>query len=85
MPSLRPQQFIGVAIRSTARRSALRPVQFRPLSASTARYADKKLSTDDSVKTDMMPDDDHATFQKQKDGNTQDVQSSNVKAGMEYV
>jgi hypothetical protein len=41
-----------------------------------------KLSTDDSVKTDRYPDDEHATS-KVKKGDHHDVQSSNLKGGME--
>ena len=72
---------------STLLRQPLATSSIRPLSVSSRSLKDKypdNLSTDDSVKTDQYPDDEHAVKKADK-GVDHDVQSSNVKAGREYV
>lgn len=49
--------------------------------ATSARRG-KELSTDGKVKTDLYPDDKHSV-NKAKDGDDYDVQTANVKGGME--
>jgi len=59
-------------------RAAARPAS-RPFSISALQS--KKLSTDDSVKTDKYPDSEHATDKKDK----LDIQSEQSSKGREYV
>lgn len=49
--------------------------------AISARYS-KELSTNDKTKTDKYPDDEHSV-NKAKKGDDYDVQTSNLKGGME--
>lgn len=69
---------------STSART-LRTIQARSFSVSVARPVQgypNDLSTNSKTKTDMLPDDKHAV-NKAKDGDTNDVQSSNLKDGLE--
>ncbi|KAF2185724.1 hypothetical protein K469DRAFT_664684 [Zopfia rhizophila CBS 207.26] len=73
-PSLRQSVLSGRSI------SSIHPVE-QPYSRQfclSAQYRKQNLSTDDSVKTDKYPDDEHAT--KKKDD--LDPQSANTKAGI---
>lgn len=56
----------------------------RQFSISTARAVEQYggLSTNSKTKTDKYPDDKHAV-NKVKEGDTNNVQESNAKAGME--
>lgn len=68
---------------TTGTSSTLRPLQTtytRSFSLASPTY--KNLSTDSSVKTDQYPDDKHATS-KPAEGDANDPQSSNLKAGIE--
>ena len=74
-------------LRSLTTRSTttLRVAHARPFSVSTVRrvegYPGNK-STNSDVKTDMLPDDEHSV-NKAKKGDKNDVQTSNLSAGLE--
>lgn len=74
-------------LRSFTTRSArsLRIANARPFSVSTTRSVEgypNNASTDASVKTDKYPDDKHSV-NKAKKGDDNDVQTSNLKDGLE--
>ncbi|KAF2250898.1 hypothetical protein BU26DRAFT_517683 [Trematosphaeria pertusa] len=82
VPSSRALQF---SVRSPS--ILIRPAQatytrqFSLSSRCTKEYPEK-LSTNESTKTDQYPDDEHSTKKAHK-GDDFDVQTSNVKGGME--
>ncbi|KAH6625313.1 hypothetical protein C7974DRAFT_337153, partial [Boeremia exigua] len=53
----------------------------RPFSVSATRHADK-LSTNSKTKTDAYPDDEHSV-NKAKKGDHNDIQTSNLKDGLD--
>ena len=67
-----------------AARCGTRVPAARPASRwiATSATRGKELSTNDKTKTDLYPDDKHSV-NKVKDGDQYDVQSANVKGGME--
>jgi hypothetical protein len=70
---------------ATTSSRTLRSLQARPFSVSTSRNVEqypKDLSTNSKTKTDQYPDDKHAV-NKAKDGDTNNIQEANAKAGME--
>jgi hypothetical protein len=74
-------------LRTFASRSArtIRVANARPFSVSTIRRVEgypNNASTDSSTKTDMLPDDEHSVNKANK-GDTNDVQTSNLKDGIE--
>ena len=74
-------------LRTFASRSTrtVRVANSRPFSVSTIRRVEgypNNASTDASVKTDQYPDDKHSV-NKAKDGDTNDIQTSNLKGGLE--
>jgi hypothetical protein len=73
--------FRNLAISSS---QAMRTVQARQFSISTARRVEQYggLSTNAKTKTDAYPDDKHAV-NKAKEGETNNIQEANAKAGME--
>jgi hypothetical protein len=69
---------------STSSRT-LRAAHVRPFTQSAVQHVKKSqndLSTNDKTKTDMLPDDEHS-MNKAKKGDTNDVQTSNLKDGIE--
>lgn len=75
-------------LRSYAARStrSLR-VNARPFSASAVSRVEgypSNASTNAKTKTDQYPDDEHSV-NKAKKGDTNDIQTSNLKDGLEYV
>lgn len=74
-------------LRSFTARSArtFRVANVRPFSVSNARSVEgypNNASTDSSVKTDQYPDDEHSV-NKAKKGDDNDIQTSNLKDGLE--
>lgn len=74
-------------LRSAARSTRTLSVNARPFSASTARKVEgypSNASTNSKVKTDQYPDDEHSV-NKAKKGDKNDIQTSNLSDGLEYV
>jgi hypothetical protein len=70
---------------ATTSSRTLRSLHARQFSVSVARNVEqypKDLSTNSKTKTDQYPDDKHAV-NKIKEGDTNNIQESNAKAGME--
>lgn len=84
-----PSEFLTFYRRAaTATPRVLRSAQ--PTARPTGRWMsvsaqkEKELNTDDKTKTDMLPDDEHSVT-KAKKGDDHDIQTSNLKAGIEWV
>ncbi|KAJ4362721.1 hypothetical protein N0V95_001323 [Ascochyta clinopodiicola] len=74
-------------LRTFASRSSrtLRVANVRPFSQSTVQRVEgypNNASTNAKTKTDMLPDDEHSV-NKAKKGDTNDIQTSNLKSGLD--
>ncbi|KAH7386031.1 hypothetical protein BKA66DRAFT_461358 [Pyrenochaeta sp. MPI-SDFR-AT-0127] len=72
-------------VTASSRSLRLKASQASPFSISTSKHVKQypnDLSTDSSVKTDKYPDDKHAV-NKVKEGDTHNVQESNMKEGLD--
>lgn len=76
-------------LRTFASRSSqnLRRTNVRPFTQSAVQRVEgypNNASTNSKTKTDMLPDDEHSV-NKAKKGDTNDIQTANLKDGVEYV
>jgi hypothetical protein len=74
--------FRNLATTSSRTLRSLHAHQFSISAARNVEQYPKDLSTNSKTKTDQYPDDKHAV-NKIKEGDTNNIQESNAKAGME--